>query len=83
MRYRSWVVPVLLLLLWTTAASAQTPKAPAALHLTRITPDGDDVPVGRQVVLEFNRAVVPVGRMERRPEEIPITITPPLACAWR
>ena len=40
MRYRSWVIPVLLLLLWTTAAIAQTTKAPGPLRLARITPDG-------------------------------------------
>jgi hypothetical protein len=35
------------------------------------------------MVFEFSRPVVPVGRMERRADEIPITITPPLACEWR
>src|SRR5215471_7000503 len=35
-----------------------------------------------QIVFEFNRPVVPLGRMERLPEEIPIVILPRLACAW-
>ena len=53
------------------------------LKLLRVTPTGDDVPLGTQVVFEFNRSVVPLGRMERQAEEIPIAITPPLPCAWR
>lgn len=48
-----------------------------------MTPEGDDVPPGRQVVFQFDRPVVPVGRMERRADEVPIRIQPVLACAWR
>src|SRR5690606_20863256 len=44
---------------------------------------GADVPPSRQIVFEFNRAVVPVGRMERAADEIPITISPSLSCQWR
>jgi uncharacterized protein YfaS (alpha-2-macroglobulin family) len=53
------------------------------LSILRITPDGEDVPPGRQIVFQFNRSVVPVGRMEREAAEIPITITPELDCQWR
>lgn len=53
------------------------------LELQRITPNGEDVPAGRQLVFQFNRPVVPVGRMERRAEEIPIAISPALQCEWR
>jgi hypothetical protein len=53
------------------------------LNVVRITPAGMDVPTGRQIVFEFNRAVVPVGRMERNAAEIPITISPGLDCQWR
>lgn len=55
----------------------------AKLKLLRITPDGVDVPTGRQVVFQFDRPVVPVGRMERNPDEIPISIEPELNCEWR
>jgi hypothetical protein len=54
-----------------------------ALEIIRITPAGVDVPTGRQIVFQFSRAVVPVGRMERRAAEIPITISPGLDCRWR
>ncbi len=57
--------------------------AATTLQLLRMTPEGNDVPPGRQVVFRFDRPVVPVGRMERRADEVPIRIQPELACAWR
>ena len=36
-----------------------------------------------QILIEFNRPVVPLGRMERKAEELPITITPEVDCHWR
>ena len=61
-----------------SGAVAATP-----LQLLRMTPEGDDVPPGRQVVFQFDRPVVPVGRMERRADEVPIRIQPELTCHWR
>jgi hypothetical protein len=57
--------------------------APHPLRITRITPSGADVPAGRQIVLQFDRPVVPLGRMSRKGAEIPIVITPSLKCQWR
>ncbi len=68
------------LILPTIASSADEP---ASLRVVRITPTGKDVPPGRQIVFQFDRAVVPVGRMERNASEIPITISPGLDCRWR
>ncbi|RPI72494.1 MAG: hypothetical protein EHM45_22165, partial [Desulfobacteraceae bacterium] len=53
------------------------------LKIVRITPTGQDVPAERQIVFKFNLPVVPVGRMERTPEEVPITIQPALEGQWR
>ena len=64
-------------------------KGPALLpqqkevKVIRVTPSGDDVAATRQIVFQFNRPIVPIGRMERTSEETPITISPPLACQWR
>lgn len=58
-------------------------KTKGPLKITRITPAEDDVPAKRQIVFKFNMPMVPVGRMERRQDEIPITITPPLNGQWR
>ncbi len=53
------------------------------LEVSRITPKGNDVPAGRQIVIQFNQPVVPLGRMERDKKEIPIEITPELKGQWR
>jgi hypothetical protein len=53
------------------------------LKITRINPSGEDVAADRQIVFEFNKAVVPIGRMERTAAEIPIVISPALNCEWR
>ncbi|MDD2723228.1 MAG: alpha-2-macroglobulin family protein [Methylovulum sp.] len=53
------------------------------LQVIRITPDGEDVPAGKQIVIQFDRPVVPIGKMERPSSEIPVIITPALACEWR
>ncbi|MCB1742061.1 MAG: large extracellular alpha-helical protein, partial [Gammaproteobacteria bacterium] len=65
----------------TEARLARTPGE--ALRVVRVTPTGEDVPATRQVVIQFNRPVVPLGRMERGADEIPISIEPALACQWR
>ena len=36
-----------------------------------------------QILIEFNRPVVPLGRMERKAEELPITVEPQANCNWR
>ena len=53
------------------------------MALLRITPDGPDVAAGRQIVFQFDRPVVPVGRMERSADEISIDIAPSVQCQWR
>ena len=68
-------------LIFTTLAISA--GEPASLRIVRITPAGQDVPTGRQIVFQFDRAVVPVGRMERSASEIPIVISPGLNCQWR
>ena len=81
MRYRLRLSFCLLLAFCATFSMAQTKREP--LKLLRVTPAGEDVPLSVQIVFEFNRPVVPLGRMERLPEEVPIAIMPRLACAWR
>ncbi len=57
--------------------------AEGTLAVARITPSGEDVPAERQIVIEFDRPVVPLGRMERTAAEIPVEIAPKLNCEWR
>jgi uncharacterized protein YfaS (alpha-2-macroglobulin family) len=63
--------------------SAQRAARTGPLRILRITPGGEDVPGGRQIVFQFDRPVVPIGRMARRPNEIPISIAPDPGCDWR
>lgn len=63
--------------------SADFNKAKSDLEILNITPTGEDVPAARQIVINFNQPVVPVGRMDRKSSEIPVTITPALKCEWR
>jgi len=62
--------------------SAALPKA-GELEILSVKPSGEDVPAGKQIVVHFNRPVVPIGRMERTSAEIPIIITPAIPCEWR
>ena len=67
----------------TSDASAAQADTGQPLKITRITPAGEDVSAGRQIVIQFDRAVVPLGRMERSADEVPIDITPSVECQWR
>ena len=69
------------LLLLAAAAAALAQQRP--LTITGINPSGTNVSAARQIVIQFNRAVVPIGRMDRTAAEIPVEITPALACQWR
>ncbi len=79
---KSFLLSLLFLFLSVHPAFAAFDSADASqqaeLKLTRVTPDGEDVLAGNQVVFQFNRPVVPVGRMERDASEIPVDITPAL-----
>ncbi|HEY0913768.1 MAG TPA: hypothetical protein VGE22_02755, partial [Solimonas sp.] len=66
-------------LLLTASFAAQA----ESLNILRVTPSGDDVQDTRQVVIAFDRAVVPLGRMERDAAEVPVTISPAIRCDWR
>ena len=74
---------VLILFSFTILGTANSDAGPALLNIARITPTGADVPPGRQIVFQFNRAVVPVGRMERNASEVNVTISPETDCQWR
>ena len=74
---------MLCLFLFASMSMAQEGAAGKDLRILRITPAGEEVPPGRQIVIQFDRPVVPLGRMERKSEELPIAIEPQLNCQWR
>ncbi|MGD9161232.1 MAG: alpha-2-macroglobulin family protein, partial [Desulfobacteraceae bacterium] len=65
----------------STTAESTSPNLP--LEIINITPHGEDVPAGKKIVFQFNRSVVPVGAMDRKASEIPITINPAVKGQWR
>ncbi len=74
---------MILAVLWLCVPTAAAMDEAPPLKILRITPEGKEVPAGRQIVIEFDRPVVPLGRMERTAAELPITVTPELECQWR
>ncbi len=79
----AYLTTLLILFNFVLPDAVNSDTGPPGLNVVRITPAGTDVPPGRQIVFEFNRAVVPVGRMERDAAEVPITISPETDCQWR
>ncbi|HET7930899.1 MAG TPA: MG2 domain-containing protein, partial [Rhodanobacteraceae bacterium] len=77
-----WMAMVLVLgtaILWTGAALAQD----GPLQVRRISPSGEDVQPGQEAVIQFDRAMVPLGHMGRKSSEIPVSIKPDPGCQWR
>lgn len=78
---------VFLLVAFTGLAALAQEDAPAPdrkeLRILRITPEGQDIPARRQIVVEFNRPVVAVGKMDRNADELGIDISPAANCQWR
>ncbi|MGH8128256.1 MAG: MG2 domain-containing protein, partial [Gammaproteobacteria bacterium] len=62
---------------------ASPAQAAGTLKLLRVTPAGPNVPPGQEIVFKFDRAMVPLGNMARKPADVPIHITPALHCTWR
>ncbi len=54
-----------------------------AIAMIGVSPSGQDVEPPSQIVFQFSRPVVPLGRMERSEQEIRIEISPKLDCEWR
>lgn len=62
--------------------AAQQPEGLPVPTLVRISPAGQDVPATREIVFQFSAPVVPVGRMERGADEVPVKLTPAVNCKW-
>ncbi|OGT91711.1 MAG: hypothetical protein A2514_05460 [Gammaproteobacteria bacterium RIFOXYD12_FULL_61_37] len=82
---RRLLLSIALLLSMPAFAAFDSAELPSSgeLKIERITPEGEDVQPGNQIVIEFNRPVVAIGRMDRTAEEIPVTLSPALVCQWR
>jgi len=63
-----------------TSDPAQRSKATTLL---RMSPADEASENPSEIIFQFDKPVVPLGRMDRSAKEITITFTPPLACEWR
>jgi uncharacterized protein YfaS (alpha-2-macroglobulin family) len=68
----------------TSEAAFDSGQKPASSDLTveRVSPAGDQVPAARQIVITFDRAVIPLGEMRATGEQSPATIEPHVDCHW-
>lgn len=83
MRFGFRLVICSFLLIYSGLVYAQEQVKPEPVSIIRVTPEGQDVQGTRQIVIEFNRPIVPIGKMERTQDEVGVTISPRLDCEWR
>jgi hypothetical protein len=70
----AYLAALLILFNFVLPDAVNSDDGPPGLKVVRITPAGTEVPPARQIVFEFDRAVVPVGRMERDAAELPMAL---------
>jgi uncharacterized protein YfaS (alpha-2-macroglobulin family) len=67
---------------WAVFDSASMP-ADANLKVVRVVPEGDEAPgPGRQIVVTFDRPVVPLGNMAADPAHASVHVEPAADCHW-
>src|SRR5581483_3091120 len=67
----------------TRAAFDSNAAAPKGdVQVVRVTPQGKEVPAGRQIVVTFDRPMKPLGNMTVAPDQSPVVITPAITCSW-
>ncbi len=67
---------------WAAFDSAQKPKN-ADVTVMRAVPEGDQVPSpARQIVITFDRIMVPIGDMSVASDKAPVKIAPAAQCHW-
>ncbi|MGH8191099.1 MAG: MG2 domain-containing protein [Rhodanobacteraceae bacterium] len=67
------------LAMWAAMAGAQS----GPLQVRRISPSGQDVQPAQEAVIQFDRAMVPLGHMGRKGATLPVTMRPDPGCEWR
>jgi alpha-2-macroglobulin len=73
---------ILVTQLTRAAFDSAAPIPKGDVQIVRVTPFGKDVPVGRQIVVTFDRPMKPLGDMAVASEQTPVLITPAIACNW-
>ena len=80
---RTWLMCMaaacLLAALWATPVRADR----GDLQVRRISPSGEDVQPAQEAVIQFDRAMAPLGHMGRKTAALPVSIRPDPGCQWR
>lgn len=53
-----------------------------AVQVLRITPEGDTYSYQRQIVVQFDRPMVVLGSVPPKLENVPVSVSPAVACNW-
>src|SRR5262245_24683432 len=72
------LIPALVL----AAFDSATPPPPGDVLISRVTPEGKEVPTTRQVVVTFDRPMAPIGDMLLTADTSPASIEPNVNCHW-
>ena len=73
---------ILVTQLTRAAFDSGAPPPKGDVQVVRVTPQGKEVPVGRQIVVTFDRPMKPIGEMSVAAEHSPVVITPAVTCNW-
>jgi len=73
---------VLLTQITRAAFDSAAPAPKGDVQVLRVVPQGKDVPLGRQIVVTFDRPMKPIGDMRVSAANSPVVITPAVQCNW-
>lgn len=74
----TWAVLACAMMATGAAQSASGP-----LQIRRISPGGDQVQPGQELVIQFDRTMVALGDMTRAPSQAHVQVSPDPGCEWR
>lgn len=74
----TWVILACAMMATGTVHAANGP-----LQVRRISPSGDEVQPGQEVVIQFDRTMVALGDMTRAPAQAHVQVSPDPGCEWR
>ena len=65
------------------SSAASAPAGSTQLQVRRISPSGQEVEPGQELVIQFDRAMVPLGAVAHEPARLDVSVRPDPGCQWR
>lgn len=78
-----WPTNVIRLTVLVLSLAATAWAQSQELQIRRVSPAGDGVEPAQQIVIQFDRTMVPLGDMARESAALPVSVTPDPGCEWR